>query len=66
MVILVGSTNREALVSGLKQGSFNENNLILCDTRAEAFLKLNEIIKKDDLILIENDLPDLYEVVESF
>ena len=66
VVILVGETNHSALKDGLLCGGFNEKALIFCKSRDEAFSKLNQLIQNEDLILIENDLPDLYEVEERF
>lgn len=65
-VILVGEINLTALKEGLQVGGLSENSIYICKTRDEAFKKLNEIIKAGDLVLIENDLPDLYEVEEKF
>lgn len=66
LVLIVGLTNREALSDGLIAAGFKTEAIVFCITRAEAFLKLNETLRNGDLVLIENDLPDLYEAVEAF
>ena len=65
-VILVGETNRKALKDGLESGGFKAENLIICDTRTEAFTKLNTLMQNGDIVLIENDLTDLYEMTDRF
>jgi UDP-N-acetylmuramoyl-tripeptide--D-alanyl-D-alanine ligase len=66
LVIIVGTTNKQALREGLEEGGFNKENIFMPDTRADAFKMLNNVLLKGDLILIENDLPDLYEMDEKF
>lgn len=60
-VLIVGNTNQSAFLKGLKNGGFTDEQIYICQSREEAFRKLNEIQQKGDLVLIENDLPDLYE-----
>lgn len=64
--IIVGKTNKEALSSGLRAGGMSDNNIIFCQTREQAFTKLNALAQPGDLVLIENDLTDLYEVPARF
>ncbi len=66
LVILVGTVNEPALREGLLEGGMNEENIFSISTRDGAFQKLGEVSSSGDLILIENDLPDLYEVEEKF
>lgn len=61
LFFLVGHTNRDALLAGLREASFPQTKIIMADTRDEAFRLLGEHQKKGDLILIENDLGDLHE-----
>lgn len=66
LALIVGDTNRDSLLSGLKQGGKEDQHLILCATRSEAFEKLAALKQDGDAILIENDLTDLYETPARF
>lgn len=66
VAIVVGQTNREALKQGFKEGGLSEERIILCQTRQEAFKQLHALVRNQDIVLIENDLPDLYEAREKF
>jgi UDP-N-acetylmuramoyl-tripeptide--D-alanyl-D-alanine ligase len=59
--LIVGSTNQKALMQGLQRGGMKIDDIIFCPTRDEAFKRLSEMQMSGDLILIENDLVDLYE-----
>lgn len=61
LVIVVGKTNRDALVSGLHDANFPKERMIVVDTREEAFSVVRSRAAAGDLVLIENDLGDLYE-----
>lgn len=61
-VILIGCRKRkQAIFEGLKEVNFPEEYIYLTKNLFEAKELLKEIIKKDDIILFENDLPDNYE-----
>ncbi len=68
LVIIVGDTNRAALLSGLKDGGLPAAQILEFDNRdlALAHLMDNKFKQPGDLILIENDLPDLYEAEAKF
>lgn len=66
IAILVGKTNRESLSLGLLTGGFKQEQIMIAEHRSEAFEKLATVLDKGDAVLIENDLPDLYEHKESF
>jgi UDP-N-acetylmuramoyl-tripeptide--D-alanyl-D-alanine ligase len=68
LVILVGDTNRTALRAGLKDGGLPETQILEFDNRDLALAHLMDAKFKlpGDLILIENDLPDLYEAEAKF
>jgi len=57
LAIIVGSTNRDALVSGLKKGGFNESNILTLKSVSDAFAALPGGSKA---VLLLNDLPDNY------
>lgn len=61
LVFVVGPTNREALTSGLRQKDYPEEKTLLFDDRDSALESLRKLQESGDVILIENDLPDVYE-----
>ena len=68
LVILVGNTNKEALKAGAIEGGLAADKLMEFPDRdaALAYLTSPEHRQAKDLILIENDLPDLYEAIAKF
>jgi UDP-N-acetylmuramoyl-tripeptide--D-alanyl-D-alanine ligase len=64
--IVVGPTNRAAIIDGLKAGGMAESAIRIVESREEGFTALQSIVRDGDAVLIENDLPDLYEQRESF
>ncbi len=68
LVVLVGDTNRAALRSGLQDGGLPEGQILEFENRdlALAHLMNDKFKQPGDLILIENDLPDLYEAEAKF
>jgi UDP-N-acetylmuramoyl-tripeptide--D-alanyl-D-alanine ligase len=68
LVVVVGDTNKAALREGLKDGGLPEQKILEFDNRDKALAHLMnpEFKKPGDLILIENDLPDLYEAEAKF
>jgi UDP-N-acetylmuramoyl-tripeptide--D-alanyl-D-alanine ligase len=68
LVIVVGETNKPALLEGLQAGGLPKEKILEFENRdrALAHLMSAEFKKPQDLILIENDLPDLYESVVRF
>ena len=68
LAIVVGDTNKEALKAGLLEGGLSADKLMEFPNRdlALAYLTSKEHRQAKDLILIENDLPDLYEAISRF
>ncbi len=67
LVIVVGATNEQALREGLIEGGLVGEKLKHVGTMSEALNFLAEEYCVDgDVVLIENDLPDLYESVPTF
>ncbi len=67
LVIVVGTTNERALREGLTEGGLDGEKQKQVGTMSEALNFLAEEYCVDgDVVLIENDLPDLYESVPSF
>jgi UDP-N-acetylmuramoyl-tripeptide--D-alanyl-D-alanine ligase len=68
LVMIVGDTNKEALKAGLAEGGLPAEKLMEFPDRdaALAYITSKEHRQAKDLILIENDLPDLYEAIAKF
>ena len=62
--LVVSDTNREAFAAGHRDAG-REDRLVAVPTRTEAFRWLNDTLKAGDIVILENDLPDLYERSEG-
>ena len=60
-VIVVGDTNKKAFFDGLASKGFEQDKIIFEQEMKFALAKLKELKEDGDVILIENDLPDIYE-----
>lgn len=60
IVIVIGKHNAEMLISGLKDGGLDVDNIVFAKNLQKANEYLNSIIKPKDVVLFENDLPDNY------
>jgi UDP-N-acetylmuramoyl-tripeptide--D-alanyl-D-alanine ligase len=58
--VVVSGTNRAAFVEGHHEAG-REDRLVTVPTRADAFRWLHEHLQDGDVVILENDLPDLYE-----
>lgn len=59
--ILVGKEQTKPIQDGLMEAGFPQNRMILVDTLQEAFQMVNAIPdERQKVILLENDLPDVY------
>jgi UDP-N-acetylmuramoyl-tripeptide--D-alanyl-D-alanine ligase len=63
--LVVSDTNREAFVAGHRDAG-REARLVPLASRADAFRWLRETVKDGDVVILENDLPDLYEPAGLF
>jgi UDP-N-acetylmuramoyl-tripeptide--D-alanyl-D-alanine ligase len=63
--IIVGKHNKQALAEGITSEA-HLSEVYFAKDREEAFSLLKQNVKKGDAVLIENDLPDLYEHKERF
>ena len=61
VAIIVGEYNKEALLSGIKQGNMNNKNVHAVASFNEAQRVLATIAKAGDTVLYENDLPDTFK-----
>ena len=58
--ILVGKKRSNAIQSGLENGGFAKEKILIVNSLDEAAGKLREIVSPGDTVLFENDLPDNY------
>lgn len=59
-VYIVNAVNRKIITKGLLDNGFDEKNIIAVNTFQEAWADATKKLSKDDIILVENDLPDNY------
>lgn len=62
--VVVSDTNRAAFVAGHRAVG-RDDRLVLVGSRTEAFRWIKEHVTDGDLVVLENDLPDLYEQAEG-
>jgi len=58
--LVVSDTNRQAYVDGHRDAG-REDRLVVVPNRTEAFRWLHDHLHDGDIVILENDLPDLYE-----
>jgi UDP-N-acetylmuramoyl-tripeptide--D-alanyl-D-alanine ligase len=58
--LVVAEANREAFIAGHRDAG-REARLVAVPSRTEAFRWLKDRLKEGDAVILENDLPDLYE-----
>ena len=58
--VIVSETNRAAFVAGHHDAG-RPSQLVCVPNRTEAFRWLRTTLKEGDAVILENDLPDLYE-----
>lgn len=61
VAIIVGEYNRKALVKGICEGKFKNENLYEVGSFNDAQHVLAKILKSGDTVLYENDLPDTFK-----
>lgn len=59
-IILVGAQQAVPIYNGIKEKNYPESNVFIAKNLQEALSKMNEILTKDSVVLLENDLPDNY------
>lgn len=59
-VILVGRKQTESIYQGLQKSGFNLDEVILVDHVKEAFKYIETHARTQDIVLLENDLPDAF------
>ncbi|MCM1518266.1 MAG: UDP-N-acetylmuramoyl-tripeptide--D-alanyl-D-alanine ligase [Pseudoflavonifractor sp.] len=61
VAIVVGEYNREALLSGIREGGLKSSDVHAVGSFAEAQALLSGIVAAGDTVLYENDLPDTFK-----
>ena len=61
IAVVVNRTNRDAIVEGLREAEFGEQNIVQADSFAEASAFLAGTMRVGDIVLYENDLPDSFK-----
>ena len=59
-IILVGADQAVPIYNGIKEKDYQESKIFIAKNLQEALSKMNEILTKDSVVLLENDLPDNY------
>jgi len=59
-VILVGENRANPLLEGLSEVEFDGNKIYVADSLKDATTHLYSIARNNDVVLFENDLPDVY------
>lgn len=59
-IILVGANQAVPIYNGIKEKHYPESNVFIAKNLQEALSKMNEILTRDSVVLLENDLPDNY------
>ena len=66
LAVIVGNTNKEALASGLQEGGMPAEKVKEFLTMQSALDFLAQYCEDGDVVLIENDLGDVYETKVTF
>lgn len=59
-IILVGASQAVPIYNGIKEKHYPESKVYIAKNLQEALSKMNEILTRDSVVLLENDLPDNY------
>lgn len=60
VVVLVGRKQTKKILEGLQEVGFNQDGIVIVDTVNEAFNYVFQHATVNDVVLIENDLPDAF------
>lgn len=61
IAVIVGQYNRQAITEGIESEGNSELQLIEAPTFKEAMAVLSPMLKRGDVVLLENDLPDTFK-----
>ncbi len=59
-IILVGQKQAGPLMDGIKETTYNQENVMIAKNIDEAIKKMYELMDSNTVVLLENDLPDNY------
>lgn len=59
-VILIGKKQTEPIYQGLISKKYNKNKIHILDDVKQAFPLMNRLAEKETYVLLENDLPDIF------
>ena len=59
-VILIGKKQTEPIYDGLKENNYNLNKVHVLNNIMDSFKLIRELKEKDTYVLLQSDLPDLY------
>ena len=59
-VILIGKNQTKPIYDGLKESKFDDKKVFILNDVREAFPLMNRLSKGETYVLLENDLPDLF------
>ena len=58
--ILVGPKQTQPIQDGLKEAGYPQERLTIAQNLKSAFATLNQLVEPNDVVLLENDLPDAF------
>ncbi len=61
IAILLGKEQTKPIYEGLLENKFKKENIYIFDNVNEAFKKVNEIGNQDTCVLVQSDLPDIFD-----
>lgn len=59
-VVLVGEKQTKPILDGLKEANFDSKNIYVLNDVKEAFPLVTSLYNKETFVLLENDLPDIF------
>ena len=59
-VILIGKEQTKPILDGLKKSKYNEKNIHILNDVKDAFPLMKKLSDKKTFVLLENDLPDIF------
>ena len=59
-VILIGEEQTKPILEGLKKAKYSDKNIYILNDVKEAFILMNRLSDKETYVLLENDLPDIF------